>query len=117
MFITPNLMSVSSSIPQKTDNRKSDFVLGNSYMNIDTVIYQIPKGYGIEFVPEAVKIESKFGNYQASSTATETEITYIRSITINRGHYAPGAYNEWVDFRKKIVKADKTQIVLVNKGL
>jgi transglutaminase-like putative cysteine protease len=117
MFITPNLMNAAPNAPQKSENRKSDFVIHTSFMDADTVIYQLPKGYGIEFVPEAVKIDSKFGSYQSSLQTKDSEITYIRTMTVNRGQYPASAYNEWVDFRKKIVKADKTQLVLVNKGL
>ncbi|MDJ1484578.1 DUF3857 domain-containing protein [Cytophagaceae bacterium YF14B1] len=116
MFITPNVMNASSYIPPKTENRKNEIVLRMAYQDIDTVVYQLPKGYGIEFVPETIKIESKFGTYQSSLQTKEGEITYIRSVTVNRGKYPASAYNEWVDFRKKIVKADKTQMVLVNKG-
>lgn len=32
-----------------------------------------------------------------------------------KGLHSAASYNEWVDFRKKIVKADKNQIVLIAK--
>ncbi|MCU0355187.1 MAG: DUF3857 and transglutaminase domain-containing protein [Cytophagales bacterium] len=117
MFVNPNLMNVSHPVPPPAAPRKTEFVNRMAYQDVDTVVYQLPKGYGVEFLPDPVKIESKFGLYQAGVQAKEGEITYVRSITVNRGKYPAEAYNEWIEFRKKIAKADKAQMVLVNKGL
>ncbi len=117
MFLTPNLMNVESRTFPKAENRKTDFVITTSYQDIDTVVYTLPKGYGIEFVPENSRIESQFGTYMTTLQSKEGEITYIRQIVINRGQYAAKAYTEWVEFMKKVAKADKIQAVLVNKGM
>jgi len=117
MFVTANLMNAATQVPPKVENRKTDLFIRQAYQEVDTVIYQLPKGYGIEFVPETVKIESKFGTYSASLQTTENEAVYVRTLTVNRGHYPASVYNDWVEFRKKIAKADKAQLVLVNKGL
>lgn len=110
-------MSAISQVPPKAESRKTEFVLRSNFQDIDTVAYQLPKGYGVEFVPENVKIESKFGTYAASLKASEGEVIYTRNMIVNKGRYPASAYNEWVDFVRKVAKADKMQMVLVNKGL
>ena len=117
LFVIPNLMNAASPLPPKAENRQTELVLRSGYQNADTVVYQLPKGYGVEFLPDDVRMESKFGTYAASMRASEGQVSYTRHLTVNRGRYPASAYNEWVDFSKKIAKADKAQIVLVNKGL
>ena len=117
LFVIPNLMNAASPLPPKAENRQTELVLRSGYQNADTVVYQLPKGYGVEFLPDDVRMESKFGTYAASMRASEGQVSYMRHLTVNRGRYPASAYNEWVDFSKKIAKADKAQIVLVNKGL
>ena len=117
LFVMPNLMNAASPLPPKAENRQTELVLRSGYQNADTVVYQLPKGYGVEFLPDDVRMESKFGTYAASMRASEGQVSYTRHLTVNRGRYPASAYNEWVDFSKKIAKADKAQIVLVNKGL
>ncbi len=117
LFVVPNLINATPPLPPKAENRKTEFMLYSSYQTADTVVYQLPKGYGVEFLPDDVRMESKFGTYAASVRASEGQISYTRHLTVNKGRYPASAYNEWVDFSKKIAKADKSQIVLVNKGL
>ena len=117
LFVIPNLMNAASPLPPKAENRQTELVLRSGYQNADTVVYQLPKGYGVEFLPDDVRMESKFGTYAASMRASEGQVSYTRHLTVNRGRYPASAYNEWVDFSRKIAKADKAQIVLVNKGL
>ncbi len=117
LFVTPNLMNAISQVPSKAENRKTEFVLRSGYQNADTVVYQLPKGYGVEFLPDDVRMESKFGTYAASLQSSDGQVVYTRHVTVNRGRHPAAAYNEWVEFSRKIAKADKAQMVLVNKGL
>jgi Domain of Unknown Function with PDB structure (DUF3857)/Transglutaminase-like superfamily len=113
VFFMPNIMSQSKSIPLANANRKSDFVQSMNYLDTDSITFQIPKNYSAEFLPEPIKIQSKFGTYSSSTIIVGDKITYFRQLTIKKGQYPPSQYAEWVDFRRKIVKADKSQVVLV----
>jgi hypothetical protein len=62
-----------------------------------------------------VKIVSKFGHYEATVSLEGERIVYLRRMTMYKGNYAATEFNAWVDFRKKVVKADKNQLVLVVK--
>jgi transglutaminase-like putative cysteine protease len=115
LFITPNLLNQQRSLPMANNNRKTELELDDNYLDIDNISFRIPKGYTAEYLPEPIKIETKFGKYIANVEMKEEVITYKRELSMFKGRYSPSAYNEWVDFRKKIVKADKNQVVLVLK--
>ncbi len=116
VFLAPNLMSGWSQVPPAVQNRRTEVELDMDFIDTDTVTYHLPKGFGVEFVPEKVEFSSKFGTYSASVTATNDLLTYTRRISMKKGRYPAAAYTELQDFYRKVVKADKMQVVFVNKG-
>lgn len=115
LFITPNVLNQQRSLPMANANRKTELELEDSYLDIDNISFIIPKGYSAEYLPEPIKIETKFGKYTAKVEMKDEVITYNRELSMYKGRHPAATYNEWVDFRKKIVKADKNQVVLVVK--
>jgi transglutaminase-like putative cysteine protease len=113
MFLSPNLMSVENSIPPASDKpRTQEVELRNAYSEIDTVSYVLPKNITVEFKPEMIKFESKFGSYYADSQVKDGKLLYIRKFIRNRGKFPATAYTEMIDFYKKIAKYDKAQVVM-----
>ncbi len=94
------------------ERRRTHFAVNYSYTDEDKIVYTIPKGYKVEFVPEDIVIESEFGKYKASAVAKDNTITYTRTKTISSKKYPPEKYNEFVAFDKKIFQADKQKSVL-----
>jgi len=117
VFLTPNLMSGWSQPPPAVENRKTEVVTPMDFIDTDTVVYHLPKGFGIEFVPEKVEFISRFGSYSASVTTGNDRLIYTRRVNMQKGKYPATAYAELLEFYRKIVKADKMQVVFVNKGL
>jgi hypothetical protein len=117
IFLTPNLLSVWTSIPPSIDNRKSEVETSWSFEDADTIVYHLPKGYGIEHLPEPIQFQTKFGTYTASIKEQEGTVFYTRRVSMDQGRFPASAYNELIDFYKKVAKSDKTQMVLVNKNL
>jgi hypothetical protein len=115
LFITPNILNQHQSLPIVNPNRKMELELDDSYLDIDNILFKIPKGYTVEYLPEPIKIETKFGKYFARVEIKDDIINYNREVSMFKGRHSATTYNEWVDFRKKIVKADKNQVVLVAK--
>jgi hypothetical protein len=116
LFLTPNMLSVENYVPAAIENRRSAVEISMSYIDTDTIRYHLPEGYHPEYLPEVIHYKSAFGEYSASVNAENGVITYIRKVSMNKGTYPATTYNELIEFRKKIVKADKTQIVFVNKS-
>ncbi len=115
IFLTPNLLNQFRSVPLAKPDRKVDFDLEGNFMDIDSISFQIPAGFSAEYLPEPVKIQTKFGTYTSTISMIANQILYIRQVTMLQGRYSATAFTEFVDFRKKMVKADKSQVVLVKK--
>lgn len=115
LFINPNILNQQRNLPIVNANRKTALKLDDNYLDIDNISFKIPKGYTAEYLPEAIKIETKFGSYSANVQIKDDMLVYNRRLSMFKGLHSATSYNEWVDFRKKIVKADKNQIVLIAK--
>ena len=113
MFLIPNLMSVENSIPPASDKpRTQEVELQNAYTEIDTVSYNLPKDIKIEFKPEVISFESKFGSYYADNQVKDGKLLYIRKFVRNRGKFPATSYVDFVDFYKKVTKYDRVQVVM-----
>jgi hypothetical protein len=116
VFLNANFMNHVTSAPPKAENRQMEVVTSWSYYDTDTIQYQLPEGsFQVEFVPENQQISTKFGEYFSSVKVEGNTITYIRTLRMHKGRHPAAAYDELVEFYKKMVKADKVQVVLVTK--
>ncbi|RAJ97836.1 transglutaminase superfamily protein [Larkinella arboricola] len=114
LFLVPNQLTSNQTLPMQTDRRTAEFQLTTSYLDTDTITYQLPTGLAVEYVFEPVQFTSRFGTYQASAKVEGNTVKYIRRLVMEAGRYAPEFYTEYVDFRRKIAKADRMQILLKN---
>lgn len=115
LFITPNIISRSSSKLKPDDKRKYPVSLTYEYRDIDTAIIAIPPGYRVEAMPAPAKIETKFGIYTSTVDVQSDRIMYYRYIEQFSGQFPPSDYNELVKFFDQIYKADRSRVVLVKK--
>jgi hypothetical protein len=108
-------MNRSSDIPARIENRKTDVVIRNGYVDVDTVEFTFPEDIYPEFTPEPIKISSKFGEYEVHFKMEQSKLIYIRTIKEIDGIYPPESYNELIEFRKGVNKADNTKVVFMSK--
>lgn len=101
-----NFMNRLSSIPDKVRNRKTDMCIRRSYMENDTVTYQLPKGYQVTDLPKKTELVSKFGKYISQSTQKGSEITYTRRFELTKGTFPAQDYTDFRDFLEQIATAD-----------
>ncbi len=113
MFLTPNLMNRWASVPQNTGKRQWDVVRSTAYTNIDTVVYEMPAGYTLEFKPNDTHYATEFGNYSASVQVEEQRIIYTRVLEMHKGRFKPEVYAAMVEFMNNVYKADMQQLVFV----
>ncbi|MBD2699392.1 DUF3857 and transglutaminase domain-containing protein [Spirosoma sp. BT702] len=115
LFLPLNLLSALSPAEPLTQPRRAMVNLDASYAyeDSDTVVYQLPKGYVPEYRIEPISIDSKFGRYKSELAVNGDRVTYVRHIQMQGGRFPATAYTEWVDFRKKVAKADRTQLVFI----
>jgi hypothetical protein len=115
LFISPNLMNKNSFVPPKIEERKTDVVLASNSIDLDTINYSLPENLYPEFLPEPVKLYSKFGEYEVSFKFDAGKVTYIRRMKVWKGRFPKETYNELVDFYKNVSKADNIKLVFLNK--
>ncbi len=117
LFLPLNLLSALPPVSPVTKPRVAplDLDVNYDFEDSDTLHYQLPNGYTPEFLLPPLTIDSKFGKYAMQTTVDGNRVTYVRRLTMHRGRYPAESYTEWVDFRKKVAKADKTQMVFLKK--
>jgi hypothetical protein len=115
LFLTPNLMNRSTFIPEKVESRKTKVIRKMAYVDIDTINYNLPEEIYPEFLPEPIKIKSRFGEYEASFKLSQGKLVYIRKISMWKGEFPPESYSELIDFYRNLNKADNTKVVFLSK--
>ena len=116
MFLTLNLLNKSDNIPKELDERKQSIHFRRAYYDSDTIIYQIPDGYQVEYIPDNISIENQFGSYTMEVTNQDNKITYIRQRKYNKGDFPASDYEELRKYYKKITKADKQKAILIKSS-
>jgi hypothetical protein len=115
IFLQPNLMNKINTVPEKLENRKTDIVVKLPFVEVDTIVYSVPEEIYPEYVPQAVKITSPFGEYEASYRVEPGKLIYTRRFTCNSGTFPKEKYNEFVNFYRMVNQADFTKLVFLNK--
>ncbi|GGM74921.1 hypothetical protein GCM10010967_03020 [Dyadobacter beijingensis] len=119
LFIKPSLMSRTFDMPA-TSERTSDFYLPFSdynFTDLDTVSYDVPANYKLETTLPVFQIASAFGSYELKTSYENNKLICARKVVMNGGRYGSKDFAAWVDFLKKIRKADRTQVVFVENKL
>ena len=99
IFLTLNLMNKSDNIPASLKSRKTNVLFHWSYIDTDTIIYNLPENLKVEFLPEMKEIKSEFGIYTAIVKVEGNKLIYIRSFKHNNGQYPASKYNNYINFR------------------
>ncbi|MBS1682319.1 MAG: DUF3857 domain-containing transglutaminase family protein [Bacteroidetes bacterium] len=115
LFMTPNIMNRITNIPEMTAERKTDVVRKTNFIDYDTVVISIPENIYPEFLPNVVKIDSKFGEYETGFKFDAGKVIYTRKLKMWKGRFPKETYNELVEFYKNINKADHIKLVFLNK--
>ena len=112
MFLPVNVLNKRTSVPKKKTKREYSFELKMSFHDSDEVVYFIPDGYEIEYLPEPKMLESEFGKYSSSLKVEKNKIIYTREDLRYSGIFPPEKYSDYVSFSKEIVSSDNQKIVI-----
>lgn len=115
IFVTPNVTNRWNYIPEKSTDRKSNVTIKTGFTESDTIQFSLPAEIHPEYVPAPVKLETRFGTYNASYSFSDGKFIYIRSLVVKNGGYPKDSYPELIEFFKKVNKADNSKIVFLNK--
>ena len=114
MIFPVNAFNVIESAPKRIRNRKLPVEVTRGFYDVDEVTVSLPVDYTIEAISDAVNLETKYGNYSLKIEKNEDHtLTYKRELLLKTGNYPKEEYNEYRNFWRKVVKADKSKIVLI----
>ena len=118
IFLPLNKLEQMQSVPPKMEERTQPIRLSYPYLDTDTLIYELPQYLAIEAMPKMpVEIESEFGTYKANvEVQADGRIVYTRFLRMEKVLLPAESYEEFRSFHQKVVKADKVQVVLIDKS-
>ncbi len=112
MFVHLNLLNKNKFKPEKDSSRKNKIYVNLDYIDVDSLVYQIPEGYTIERLPKSKSITSRYGQYNSSIRVVGNQIVYVRKMNQNAGNYPAEGWDQFRKFKIAIVKADKATAIL-----
>lgn len=87
-----------------------------SYQDEYEIVYELPQDYYIEELPKNGTVNSEFGSYTMTFEKHDDKLIVKRSIQINKGIFPKEKYKEYISFRKKILNADNSKILMSKKS-
>lgn len=117
-FIKPDFLNKEITLKGGSTKRTGDFFLNPevySFTDIDSLTFEVPEKYSKESIPGSVKIESEFGIYETEIKEEGSRFHYFRKLSMTGGRFPAENYPAWIDFLRKIRRAERSQIVLIEK--
>lgn len=114
LFLKPNLMNKWTYSPAAKEKRLTEVIMnGMAFKDVDTVSFELPAGFTLEFQPQDMNVSTAFGEYKTTTKVEGQQVTYIRSLQMPKGRFKPETYTQLVEFLNKLVSADNQQLVFV----
>ena len=114
LVFKPAVVSRREGLSLTAATRKHPVVLrANAYS--ETVRVQLPAGFAVDEVPDAVKIETPFGSYVTSYEVKNNELIFKRTLSQQATTIAPADYEMVRKFFESIRAAENAPVVLARK--
>lgn len=116
LFLTPNLLNRLPPPAPRVGTRQAALQLSTPFVDADTIRYRVPAGYKPEAMPAPVQLRTAFGTYEAQTQLLpDGTLQYTRRLQMPAGRFEAKDYEAYEDFRQRISKADRAQLVLVQQ--
>jgi hypothetical protein len=114
LVFKPAVVSRREGLELTAAKRKHPVVLhANAYS--ETVKFQLPPGFTVDEVPDAVKIETPFGSYVTSYEVKNSELVFKRRLSQQAATIAAADYEVVRKFFERIRAAENSPVVLARK--
>jgi hypothetical protein len=114
MVFKPATVSRLESLFLTDATRQYPVVLG-SYAFDETVRVNLPAGFVVDELPDAVKLNTSFGSYVTTYEVKEGQLTFTRKLVQNTAIIPVDQYKSVRSFYEKIRAAEQAPVVLVKK--
>ena len=98
-----------------TEAKRDQPVILDSNSMKETVTFNLPNGFVVDEMPDAVSLETSFGKYSTKYEIKENQLIFTRSLTTTRTTVSVDKYNSVKDFYSKIMAAEQSPVVLIKK--
>ena len=114
LVFRPAVVSRREGLALTAASRKHPVVLrANAYS--ETVRVQLPPGFTVDEVPDAVKIQTSFGSYVTSYEIKDNQLVFKRQLSQQATTIAPADYEVVRRFFENIRAAENAPVVLARK--
>ncbi|MFH0843072.1 MAG: DUF3857 domain-containing protein [Bacteroidota bacterium] len=79
----------------------------------DSISYNLPLNYRVEYMPENVNIENKYGKFTFHLSVTGEKLIFRRTLELNKCDITAEEYTEFRTFVNAIAKTDREKIILI----
>jgi hypothetical protein len=94
--------------------RFNPFMIGSTAYT-ENVKIKLPTGFAVDEIPDAVKLETPFGKYDASYQVSGDHVIFTRSLKLTRSTVAAENYGLIRDFFGRVQSAEQSPVVLIRK--
>ncbi len=98
-----------------TELKRDQPVMLDSNSMRETVTFNLPNGFVVDEMPDAVSLETPFGKYTTRYETKDNKLVFTRSLTTTRTTVPVEKYNSVKDFYTKIMAAEQSPVVLLRK--
>ena len=113
ILLEPNMFNKISSAPPRYRDRRLPVEVDRGFTDVDEYEIILPKGLEVEALQEDVLIENQFGKYSFSiQKISDNTILFKRTFILDKGAFDKEDYAAFRAFWLKVVKHDKSKIVL-----
>lgn len=116
VFLPLNLMNKYGSVPKGITDRKNDLYISNSYYTVDSICFNLPENFKLEYLPDSVELKEDFGEYKFHCSMNENKIIAVREFKIQKGTYPKESYADFVYFIIEIKKSDGSKALFLNNN-
>ncbi len=83
-------------------------------ISYDSIAFNLPLGYKVEFKPDDVRLENEFGKYNYRVEAKNDKLIYKRYLEMNKGEIPLEKFQAFRSFINSVAKTDRGMIILKN---
>jgi hypothetical protein len=98
-----------------TEAKRDQPVMLDSNAMKETVTFNLPAGFVVDEMPDAVNLEMPFGKYTTKYEVKDNKLVFTRSLVTTRTTVPVEKYNSVKDFYSKIMAAEQSPVVLLKK--
>lgn len=113
MMFAVNAFNPLTQSVKRIRSRKNPLEIQRGSVDIDEIEIALPVNFSIEFLPQDVEINGKFGEYKTEIIKKDNNnIVYKRKFFLKKGLYTNKEYDEFRLFMEQISRNDNAKIIL-----